>query len=117
MRLKTILISVLLSGTLLTPGNVNADNCIKKTNVPGNTKPRDTGNIIEYSVSNGILAFLPSPFYNTLCVTVESEETGEMWCGVVTSDNLSMSFTGESGTYTLTCITEDGTEYTSTFIQ
>lgn len=78
---------------------------------------RDFGGIIEFSIETGILTFLPSPFYNTLCVTVESEETGEMWCGVVTSDNLSMSFTGESGIYTLTCITEDGTEYTSTFIQ
>lgn len=117
MRLKTILISTLLFGAILTPDIINADDNIRETTSPGNHEPRDTAGFIEYSVSNGVLTFLPSIFYDALLVTVESDETGDMWGGVITPENRMMIFTNESGSYTLTCVTEDGTEYSSTFIQ
>lgn len=117
MRLKTILISALLCGGIFPPAIINADNVIIKTDAPSSHDPRDTGEIIEYNVCNGVLTFLPSIFYDTLFVTIESDETGDMWCGVITPENRTMVFTNESGSYTLTCVTEDGTEYSSIFIQ
>lgn len=117
MRLKTILISIILSGGIFPSAIIKADNGIIKTDGSNSQDPRDTGEIIEYKVNNGVLTFLPSIFYDTLFVTVESDETGDMWHGVITPENRTLIFTNESGSYTLTCITEDGTEYSSTFIQ
>ena len=55
---------------------------------------------------NGILTFAPSDYYVTLSVTVENEDTGEGWEGIITDGNMSMEYSTLPGTYSITCVNE-----------
>ncbi len=115
--IKKISVLIFFCTGMVLAETANAERYVVYEKNTTSEQPRDSAGIIEFSSENGVLYFLPSIFYDTLFVTVESDETGDTWCGVITPENRTMIFTNESGSYTLTCVTEDGTEYSSTFIQ
>lgn len=67
--------------------------------------------------TNGVLAFTPSPFFSYLSVTVECEETGEIWEGMITEFNMSMEYSNQSGTYSITCVNENNTVFSGVIYQ
>lgn len=78
-----------------------------QTNEKNTGYPRMPSRVwITCNAENGILTFAHSQFYVTLCVTVECEETGESWEGIITDGNMSMEYSTLSGTYSITCVNE-----------
>lgn len=81
---------------------------IEKTQTENkNDRPRMPSRVwITCDAENGILTFTPSDYYVTLSVTVENEDTGESWEGIITDGNMSMEYSTLPGTYSITCVNE-----------
>lgn len=72
-----------------------------------NDRPRKPAKIwLACDATDGILTFTPSDYYVTLYVTVENEDTGESWEGIITDGNMSMEYSTLPGTYSITCVNE-----------
>lgn len=70
-------------------------------------RPRKPAKIwMTCDATDGILTFTPSDYYVTLYVTVENEDTGESWEGIITDGNMSMEYSILPGSYSITCVTE-----------
>ncbi len=70
-------------------------------------RPRKPAKIwLTCDANDGILTFAPSDYYVTLSVTVENEDTGESWEGIITDGNMSMEYSTIPGTYSITCVNE-----------
>lgn len=82
----------------------------------GTFGPRTPSHVLlDFYYAEGIVLFSSSSHYATLDVTVLDEATGDTWNGLITTDSPSMSGTFDEGTYTVTCVNEQGQTFVGYF--
>lgn len=70
---------------------------------------------LDFYFAEGIVLFSSSSHYATLDVTVLDEATGDTWNGLITTDSPSISGPFDEGTYTVTCVNEQGQTFVGYF--